>query len=607
MLIDHALPGVGPSQIRLYAPADALYELLSREGEIRRLNSLRHLGTLSQAHPGTRLARWDYTVAMLHYVNRIATMSGTNNFTLGNIEFSSNVAALQTLALVWNVGHLPGTFAVEKGVYRFLLERSFQAPTRPLLVRHREHPRIAELLLEGDRLLRDEDYYGLCRILAAAKLLGMADDAESLAFRIAASFYWPIVSNRVPEPSPRWARLRELFKVIRHVAYLTLDCPFTGIPWLPSIPALVDQLVAGALGDLRTFVFQVCEVLSPVERATAHSIYHSLPARANTAWVAADIHAKLLRSNDAAADIDRWLKSGLMRVLHVPLSRSRGHIGCMRIRSLFHWDNKQPAQLERELLSSGFSNPLVLRYSAWNSDALLEPDEIVVDAFSQTEVTGRDIGKLLAWSIGHFEGLTERPKELDIELLHRRDMVPSYLELLERAINQRIAGIKVRLEVWDLTVLGIRGFEERPPWEGGIWASNSRLDDALTRRILRRHRNIEVPARWQHQAEELRGLAILREWLRRTWGAGTPRRRWLLVPAGVRIVRDKKDLIEFDGGIVEISMRSGAINWWGLETKRGRENPRRSLERRLRRMKVLSAVYGLSTLHAVCKVSLDNV
>ena len=87
--IVHSLPSVGQITIRLFPPADELYAWLDRKREISRLNKLRHLGSLSQAHPGTRLARFDYTMAMLYFAGKLGAFAGSNKFTLGGVFASS--------------------------------------------------------------------------------------------------------------------------------------------------------------------------------------------------------------------------------------------------------------------------------------------------------------------------------------------------------------------------------------------------------------------------------------------------------------------------------------------------------------------------------------
>jgi hypothetical protein len=543
---------------------------------------------------------------MLHYVQRISKLAGSNGFALAGINYSSSVAALQVLALAWNCGHLPGTFAVEKGVYRYLAETDSEAPANALIVPHAKDAPVKAFTAHANDFLLEQDFIGLSRVLAAIKLLEMAPDSNGLTYRVALGLYWPVVAGREPEPSPRWARLRSLFKAIRHAAYLTLDCPFTGIQWLPQIPGLVDQLKERVEGDTDEFVSVLCEVLSPVERIASQTIYHSLAARRNTAWVAECVRTRLLASGNAPAEIERWSHLGVLGHLRLNMTNAEvlNHVGGVQLRSFFSSDDVSIVATEAKLVSLGFSHVNVSRYLAWNSEKLLEPDETIADVFMSRPVTGSDVGRFLAWLIGRYEQLSDDSDDLDYESLMRRDLVASYRQLLERAIALVIPRTSLRLEPWDLGALGVLRIREEWQSGGGIWAADRALEDAHTRRLMRRRKNVELPAQWEFQAAELEGLRRLRTWTNARWKGRIPRKRWLLVPAGVRLVRENRDLIEFDGGLVEISMRSGRMAWWGLETKRGAENPIRSLRRRLGVLGVTADFFRLSARHAVCRVNI---
>jgi hypothetical protein len=93
-----------------------------------------------------RATKLCYTIAKLHFAQKMSVIAGTADFTLGGVSFSSSLAAFQTIALAWNIGHLPGTFGVEKGVHRFLMNRSRNNPTEFLQVAHRTDPKVVEFL-----------------------------------------------------------------------------------------------------------------------------------------------------------------------------------------------------------------------------------------------------------------------------------------------------------------------------------------------------------------------------------------------------------------------------------------------------------------------------
>lgn len=162
--IDYSIPNVGPVTIPLYPPADDVYSLLLDAGEINRLERLKHIGALEYAFPGIAHTRWDYTVSMLYVVTRLRRLVTNSAFALGAGNFSSMAAALQCLALLSNIGHLPGTYGVEKGVARFLLSNNRQSPSNCLFrsVLGRQTRAVKKIIDGANKYLQDNDYLAGC-------------------------------------------------------------------------------------------------------------------------------------------------------------------------------------------------------------------------------------------------------------------------------------------------------------------------------------------------------------------------------------------------------------------------------------------------------------
>ena len=126
--ITHTIPLVGLRNISIYEPANKILELLVNAHEIERQNSLIHLGALVHSFPGARHVRWDYTTAMLYYTNILNFVGAKSETKIEGITFSSLISVLQSLILVWNIGHVPGTFSVEKGIFKFLFSNNQTEP-----------------------------------------------------------------------------------------------------------------------------------------------------------------------------------------------------------------------------------------------------------------------------------------------------------------------------------------------------------------------------------------------------------------------------------------------------------------------------------------------
>jgi HD superfamily phosphohydrolase len=165
MNIIHVIPQVGYQELTLYDPAVSIYQRLKQKKELNRLNKLRHLGAYAYVLQGARLARWDYSVAMLYYSTNFKISRMQGNFKIGEIDFTSGISALQALSLIWNIGHLPGTFAVEKGVCRYLSHKSSKSPVKQLNWRFSEMAEVKRIIKKANALFLKDDYLALSRIL----------------------------------------------------------------------------------------------------------------------------------------------------------------------------------------------------------------------------------------------------------------------------------------------------------------------------------------------------------------------------------------------------------------------------------------------------------
>src|SRR5713226_1789390 len=118
------VPGLGVRDVRLLGNATALYEALESSGEVDRLRQLDHLGALTIVFPGMVHSRWDYAMTAAYLAGAMKPRDTSANLKVGSLPEMSYREAAQWIVLLNNVGHLPGTFATEKGVLRFLTRRN---------------------------------------------------------------------------------------------------------------------------------------------------------------------------------------------------------------------------------------------------------------------------------------------------------------------------------------------------------------------------------------------------------------------------------------------------------------------------------------------------
>ncbi len=597
--IKHLIPLVGLKEIQLYSPADQVFALLLKNRENNRLNSLRHLGSLTHALPGARHARWDYTVTMLYYASLLKRMPGaSNSFRIGNIEYSSLIATLQCIALIWNIGHLPGTFAVEKGIYRLLHSQNPKSPADSIEWPRLDEPFVQNIRQKANEFLKEEDYIGVARVLAVLKLLKFSINEDDWVKEWLTSFAAPFLLDYEDVFSYQWEKINTVFPVIRHCAYLTIDFSLSGLNWGPNVPALIED-AANDSNSLSELANIISEVLSPVERQIYRNLYHNESVRKEVAIISDRVFNYLKNSNKPSSIINQWLNQGLFQRLN--LGRRQSHDKCrvaasLKLRSHFSAMLESAVDIEKELRSKRFDLPIASEYRTWNSDVMIEPDEIIVDVMTLKQPTTQDVGKLLAWCISKFEDFTSRPQD-EFSIFRKLELESTYLELLRRAISLAFPSVQIRFQPWPLAKFGIfKDFLEAGS-KGGVWAANNRIDDPISKYIFR-DRSSGIPLKLKAEYTELQGIASLRRRLMRRWLNPTPRHRCLLVTGSVRFATAERDLIEYDGGILTTSTRGGRMTWYGLESKSAGTDPAHRLRRKLDLMDIKAKVYSLNNRHA---------
>lgn len=606
-IIRHVIPQVGIKELTLYPPADEIYRRFRQPRERNRLIKLRHLGALSHAFPGVRQSRWDYTVTMLFYCDEMRLTGLSSSFRIGRVHFSSGISALQSLALIWNIGHLPGTFSVEKGLIRHLIESNPTNPSDGLNWPYKNSPLVSRIMKAADQFIKSNDYMSISRVLAVNKLLAFCSYTSDTLFHFCEDFAFPFLLDEITVPSIQWPKLSQAFRLIRHLAYLTLDLHFTDISWSLGIPTLFRQMVSDKDSDLTIIDEQIREILSPIERITFDSIYNSPEARRESVLVADLAYNKLNSINSPKDEISRWLSMGLFRELKLgrrpsPLTLKR--VASIHLRSHFAVWNKSPNEIEEELRETGTSHPGVFEYKSWNTQNLFEPDELIIDLLNKDQINVDQIGKLFIKLISNVDDL-DQDYDDPFALLLKNDLEAAYKSLLVSAIDLSFDNLHLDIEPWPLNRYGLFSDLSIARGRGAIWASNSKLNDNYIRHILHNRSRYIDPSMRERYAELL-GLSELRKRLRQSWGKKDLRQRCLIITASVRLRNKIQPLIEFDGGLVTISARSGRMIWYGLETKSAGGNPRRSLERRLRTLGFRFSTYSISKNHAYVEISLKT-
>lgn len=584
MEINHVLPQLGPVSVRLYEPAENIYQLLERKNEIYRLNCLRHLGALTLALPGARLYRWDYTAALLFFSGHLDPPKFKTKIKIGKIEFSSVKAALQCASLIWNIGHLPGTYAVEKGVCRYLLEKSEKNPAKSLQWKFKTNPLVRHAISKSNELIVAQDYVSISKVLAVKKLFSWCESENCWLFDFVSYFAAPLLLEYTDEHATQWQKINEAFKLIRHLSYLSMDIPFSGQNWAPNVKDLVDHQFRIFNDSIVSLSESVSELLSPIERNVYEVLYHSESARREAAIFSHKTYEKLKVSSDPFGQIDRWLSKGIVRDMKLGKrlnKESLESIVSIRTRSHFTSTDEQPSALEGQLVALGFTHPIAFKYTSWNTDKLFEPDESIIDIFTTKKTKATDIGSALYWFISCFDRMDSQPDDF-LDVTNRIELDPVYRLFFSKAVERYFPEMRVELESWNLRKFGLFKEISFPIYKGSVWAASATLDDQFTKYLVRDRRN-KVLNSDKDDYQELMGINKLRRYLKASWKSKKPRCRWLIITASIKFYSKtgKTPIIEYDGALLKIASRSGKLTWYGLESKNGNENPHKSLKKRL--------------------------
>lgn len=625
MTIQHTIPGIGLRKVRLFPPTDTIYRYLQGNGEIERLRRLKHTGTIERALPGIPHSRYDYVASMLFVASRLRMPGTTVGATFGGVEFSSIAAAIQTLALLCNVGHLPGTFGVEKGVIQWLLERHPGSPSRalPWISEYFDASFAKELHRNLDGYLLAKDYGGLHRVLSVAKVCRKLIDKPDPTVRgMLVDFFIPylLTERRAARQVAKWETIDRHYQTVRHISYLNLDASFADVPVQVDVAGLLEKFSENERQS-EDLLEQAHEVLGAYEHAVYERLYHRAESRQVIATVAHLVKEKLEGCLSPKHILAQWLDASDIQevVPEKALDKAEEHferVASLSVRSLYLDTQARPAARELSLgkkVSESQAPACVLVYEPWERRHHDEPPHTYVDVFASGRPTPCHVGRVIAWFSNEMDKLGASLSEHGdtYDLLRKRDLGQVYASLVSDAV--RLAwGKTLSLHPWPLADMGV-GPPNMPPV--AAWRGNWDLSDPHIKSMLRR-KQTQVHKHLRATLAELRGLADLRDMLLKQdkKSSGPPKRRrqaHLVLTSSIRVIGENGKIdAEFDGGILRIASRSGRLTLHALETKAASTGQRalNDLEKKLRKLGVsASSIDKLGERSAHCALTLDPI
>lgn len=236
MTLEYHVPQLGKISTKLYPYSIQTYELLNHYGHIDRLRSIDQLGVIRNVYEGAHHSRWEYVMLQLSLIyklsvetdeksNKLASGLGLNS---NNIEFPgrypSGADILQMWTLLFNAGHLPGTFATERALLRSC----------------KQHKDIRQTIYTGlpqtkrkyfKEILEKEDIYSFHKVLISFQLERYRRHKFNTAHFI--DFLQSIIDFYLfdsKDHKQSQKNYKMLFQKIRQISYLFLDFQYGPIP-----------------------------------------------------------------------------------------------------------------------------------------------------------------------------------------------------------------------------------------------------------------------------------------------------------------------------------------------------------------------------------------
>lgn len=218
--IKYTLPFLGQAEVKLYDESVEIYSFLEQHNQISRLKSLNQLGIISEVIQTAHHPKFEYIFFQLYITEKLKELKGLYPINRNIIRKINGAELLKIWALLLPIGHLPGTFPVEKAVLRYCSNSSN--------FRESFLGTIKEKGIKGhvDGLITRQNVYSFYHALTFLKLSRYCHNKTQVSFCRKASELLSLYCCNTNKESI--LSLKELFVKIRKFSYVVLDSYYTG-------------------------------------------------------------------------------------------------------------------------------------------------------------------------------------------------------------------------------------------------------------------------------------------------------------------------------------------------------------------------------------------
>jgi len=575
MKFTYSIPTIGKVEINFNGYPYKFYQIMERHNEVERLKKLEHLGVLQNIFPGIRHTRWDYTMTMLYLIQRLreAGLEGLSRTRkVGEIVLSGR-DIMQLLALVANIGHFPGTFAVEKGIMRYI------AQSKEL------RNKLKDLAAIDDEQFSQINYFTLNKLMALVKLQWWQEEADDAEKNLISAVKQLVKQSFLDEPpTEHHKKIVEYFNFVRRMSYQLLDCLYVNLPVRVEYAEFIKQLPTLSLE--RKQLSALMELIDQYTRIVYKQIYHSQEARKIVADSTAQIYEQLQQKGDVLSILKSWLSDWDQSNVY---SNSSPAVEIEQVFSVTiphgFWPSflietfveKGVDTLEIDLITriSGIK-PLIL-YIPGLRDPILEAPtsgdlvfEVYLDQGMGDDACIKVAGSVLLW-IHHVFGKTVG--------------VGRITEALFKSILRHILpddNIDINIDITQEEFFKDKDYYFRPEERIEIFSAGKRKEAVQ----MFQRENKQWTSRIKEQFNECKVLQelIKRKWMDPQKGEG---RYHLVVPGRIRFIdqQSRQQIAEFDGAFLTLVNRKKRISKMKLfliEAKSGKRTGPSAAEKELR-------------------------
>jgi hypothetical protein len=282
MEIKYNISQLGVICADLFGNAERCYKFLDEKKYIDKLKNMNQLGVIQHTFLKTSHTRMDYVILQVYLINfllgRDFELNQSKNkkkkFNLGlssTDEIGSFKVSGAELISIWillfNSGHLVGTFAAEKGLLKFIKENN------SIFIKFENN--MPENLKPYFKIcIQNNDTYNLHKFLIIFSLNVHYKQSKNQKNKKFIKFLINVCQFYFISQNDRHKKLKEYFNKIRQISYLFLDSQYSGLP--------INFKITSFLLNLDEYLFQILDessyfnrALNSLDNLLAHNLYYS--------------------------------------------------------------------------------------------------------------------------------------------------------------------------------------------------------------------------------------------------------------------------------------------------------------------------------------------